>query len=85
MDSDGSGEIDVDELKILLRPMMSLSDRAGFQVSSVSFDRKFIISDTKCIVSNTKQVNLEPNYGICGGKSELVVSGIPIQNDELCV
>ena len=30
VDSDGSGEIDLDELKILLRPMMSLSDYASF-------------------------------------------------------
>ena len=54
VDSDGSGEIDMDELKILMRPMMSLSDRAAFAVT------------------------LEPAYGICGGGSELVVSGIGI-------
>ena len=43
VDSDGSGEIDLDELKVLLTPMMSLTDHASFPVE------------------------LEPNYGICGG------------------
>ena len=32
VDSDGSGEIDEDEFKVLVRPMLSLTDRASFRV-----------------------------------------------------
>jgi calmodulin len=35
VDSDGSGEIDLDEYKVLIRPMLSLTDHATFYVMSL--------------------------------------------------